>query len=148
MKVTATQQKDFELVLIPEGMYKAKLNEITGKKKDGSELEGTIEGSTNPLWKWTFEVIDGKYKSKEIAGISSQKFSIPTDRSGRVNPAKAVLWAEGILGREIKSGEDIDLDDLIGMECQILVEDKNSGMTDKDGKIMKQSSITKVKPKA
>jgi len=100
----------FSTVHVEAGVYPARLSsyEIRTLRVAGEEREVIV---------WTFE-IDLEEETVEIEGMTSVKFSI-----GR-KPSKAVQWVSALLGRELKPGDKIDLDELIGKECMVKVEDK------------------------
>jgi len=62
-----------------------------------------------PVYKLYFEITNDKeYEGKELSRLVSQKF----------NPKSNLFQTvQGLLGRPIRPGEEIDLDELIGRPC-------------------------------
>jgi hypothetical protein len=69
--------------------------------------EGEMEHG--PVYKLFFEITnDEEYEGKELSRLVSQKF----------NPKSNLFQTvQGLLGRPIRPGEEIDLDDLVGRPC-------------------------------
>lgn len=110
---------------IPEGLYKAKVTTIE---------EGT--GGFGDYFKFIFEITEGEQKGVTRSAIASKKLS--KSMSGSVS--KLFGYFKALTKAEPKSGESVDIDQLIGKECHILV--KNG--KEKDG-VMFQD-ITEVMP--
>lgn len=128
-KATAEEQTGLNLVHIEEGIYSAKLKDVELRKitvRDGDREE------ERDILQWTFDV-ETEEGIVEIQGITSTKFS-----TGR-NPSKFYKWACALLGRTIEPGEEIDTDDLLGIPCTVIVEDRKLA----DGTII--SRVTDVK---
>jgi len=104
-------QKGINLVKIDSGIYPAKL-----KNYEIREIQ-TRSGETRSVIVWTFEVAAGD-STVDVEGMTSTKFSV-----GR-KTSKAVQWVNALLGKEVKAGDKINLDDLIGKECMVKVEDR------------------------
>lgn len=72
----------------------------------------------NPWFKWTFHVYDSE-EGQEMSAASSTAFG---------PKAKARQWIEGMLGRKLDAGEEIDTDALAPKDCQVVVKnDAESG---------------------
>jgi len=106
----------FNAVHVESGVYPAKLAQYTVRQIT------TRSGEERSVIIWTFEITaaDGTYL---IDGMTSTKFSV-----GR-RPSKAVQWVQALLGRELKVGEKVNLDLLLGRECMVKVEDRKIGDT-------------------
>jgi len=104
-------QKNINVVKIESGIYPATL-----KSYEVREIQ-TRSGETRKVIIWTFEVATGD-KTVDIDGMTSTKFSV-----GR-KPSKAVQWVSALFGKELKAGDRINLDDLIGKECMVKIEDR------------------------
>jgi hypothetical protein len=83
----------------------------------------TRSGEERSVIIWTFEITAADGNTYLIDGMTSTKFSV-----GR-RPSKAVQWVQALLGRELKVGEKINLDILLGKECMVKVEDRKIGDT-------------------
>lgn len=112
---------------IPVGVYQAKL---TGIEKEEEGLYGDYV-------RLKFEVIEGDHKGVERNQICSFKL---THGKNRGTNSKLFNTLTGLLGKEPERGMEIELESLVGIECQIFVEDKE----EKDGIVWQ--TITKVLP--
>jgi len=109
--------------LLDEGMYEAELVEIRD-----------IQTQFGASWRWIFRITDAETENGEaplVSGVTSQRLS---------TRSKAYAWICALLGRNLKGGETIDLDSLIGKKAQ--VEIRNRRM--RDG--TEVSNVADVKP--
>ena len=109
--------------LLEEGMYEAELTEIR-----------EIETQFGQSWRWIFRVLDAETENGDtplVSGVTSQRLS---------TRSKAYAWISALLGRNLKGGETIDLDSLVGKKAQ--VEIRNRRM--RDG--TEVSNVVDVKP--
>ena len=108
--------------LLDEGMYEAELIEIR-------EIQTQFGNS----WRWIFRITDAETENGEplVSGVTSQRVS---------TRSKAYSWISALLGRNLKGGETIDLDSLVGKKAQ--VEIRNRRM--RDG--TEVSNVVDVKP--
>jgi hypothetical protein len=97
-----------EYEAMDEGIYRAKLVNL---EED--------EGEFGPFLKWYFEILEEDYEGQSVRGQSSipQNFTSAT---------KMWQWAQGLMGRAIQAGEQIDLEELIGNECMITISHKET----------------------
>ena len=114
MAITLTVKEAEAPEPIPEGVYKAKLKDIE---------EGT--GEYGDYVKFTFEIAEGEYKGITRNSVASKKISKTS--SGKAS--KLYDYVKALTKTTPITGEDIDLESLIGKECQIIVKDG----TEKDG---------------
>lgn len=96
---------------IPVGVYKAKL----------AGVEKEEEGIYGDYVRLKFEIAEGDYKGTERTQICSLKL---TKGKNRETNSKLFNTLTGLLGKEPEKDAEIDLENLIGTECQIFVEDK------------------------
>ena len=124
----AMKYKAEEYEAMDQGVYRAKLVNL---EED--------EGEYGAFLKWYFEILEEDYESQTIRGQSSipERFTSAT---------KMWQWAQGLLGRAIQAGENIDFEDLIGRECMITVGHKE---TDRGtfARIDAVNPVRKKKPK-
>ncbi len=109
--------------LLDEGMYEAELVEIRD-----------IQTQFGASWRWIFRITDAETEDGEaplVSGVTSQRLS---------TRSKAYSWISALLGRNLKGGETIDLDSLVGKKAQ--VEIRNRRM--RDG--TEVSNVADVKP--
>lgn len=93
---------------LDEGVYRAKL---AGLEED--------EGEYGPFVKWYFQILEEDYEGQSVRGQSS----IPKSFN---SATKMWQWAQGLLGRAIQAGENIDLEALVGKECMITIGHKET----------------------
>ena len=109
---------------IPVGVYKAKVDSV----EHGS-------GQYGDYAKFLFEVIDGPQKGAKRSAIASMKLT----KGGK--PSKLFQYVSVLLGKEPNTNTQINLTELVGKKCQILVDDKPG---DEDG----WQTVSKVMPAA
>lgn len=111
---------------IPVGIYPAKF--ISWEEKTNGEFGDYV--------RLEFEITDGEYAETKRSQIASSKLT-----KGKTQETTSKLYraVTGLLGREPEADEEISLDDLVGTECQILIEDRPG---DEEG----WQDITKVMP--
>jgi hypothetical protein len=93
---------------VPDGLYKVQVTNI----EDGS-------GDYGDYYAFELEITDGPQKGDVIKAFAKAKLS--TFESGM--QSKLFEWVTTLNGAEPKVGEDLDLDDLVGKKCQVLVKD-------------------------
>lgn len=67
-------------------------------------------------WEWSFQVVGGEYEGLTVRGNTEPKITELLDQQGSLKLAKPFI--EALLNRTIELGEEIDTDDLIGLQCQ------------------------------
>jgi len=82
------------LSLLDEGMYPVELVEIVD-----------IETDYGDGWRWIFDVLEEEEETL-VSGITSQRMS---------EKSKSYGWAAALLGKKPDIGDEIDLDELIGL---------------------------------
>lgn len=95
---------------IPVGMYPAKF--VSWEEK--------TDGQHGPYVRLEFEITDGDYAKTKRSLIASSKLSKGKTQKTTSNLFKAI---SGLMGREPQPNEKVSLKELVGTECQILVED-------------------------
>ncbi len=93
---------------VPEGLYKAIVKEIK---------EGT--GEFGDYAKFAFELTEGEFKGIIKTMVASQKLS----KSKNGKNSKLFDAVKALLKAEPNPGDKLDLNQLIGKACQILVVD-------------------------
>lgn len=114
----------------PFGEYKVRLTDIQVKPKNPQYIE---EGKDDQQWMWRFEVLE----PADFAGKPLTQWSNRTIGQG----ATARPWVEGLLGRNLQANEEIVLDDLIGSEMYVRLNDRNKN-GDPRNKIMSCRPLT------
>jgi hypothetical protein len=112
MKLTAT-----DYTVIEEGEYPAQLAKVE-----------ELEMSFGPTIKMTFSLLDEDNRGTEVSGLASKAMS---------PKAKLRGWVEGMLGRALEKGEEIDLESLIGTKVMLYVSvsDTDKGMFNRIEKV-------------
>lgn len=94
------------------GAYRAKL--VSVEEADGTNFE---TGEPEPFRRWTFEITEEGYEGQEIFGSSSMAFG---------PRAKARSWVEALVGRKLERGEKVSEEELVGKECDLGIEMKET----------------------
>lgn len=126
MALTLTAQ---DYTVVDDGEYPAKFVSYEEKESD-----------FGPAVVLQFELLDEEHRGIALSGMASQKLT---------PKAKLRGWVEGMIGRALESGENVNLDDLIGSKVMlyIVTEDKDKGLFNRIEKIRKPKSKTKPVPK-
>jgi hypothetical protein len=126
MALTLTAQ---DYTTVEDGEYPAKFA--------GYEEKDTQFGKTVIL---QFELLDEENRGVPLSGMASQKLT---------PKAKLRGWIEGMLGRALETGENVNLDALIGTKVMLYVttEDTDKGLFNRIEKIRKPKAKGKPAPK-
>lgn len=129
MALTLTAQ---DYTTVEDGEYPAQFT--------GYEERDTQFGKTVIL---QFELLDEENRGTQLSGMASQKLT---------PKAKLRGWIEGMLGRTLEAGEDVNLDALIGTRVMLYVttEDTDKGLFNRIEKIRlpkKKTTASKPTPK-
>ena len=104
--------------LFPATLVAVREREIPYKSKK------TGEDAVFTKWEWEFAITEGPYAGLSAWGDTEDRLTNHPDNKVR-------QWAETLRGREFELGEGLDTDDLLGLPCQITVE--NTTYEKKDG---------------
>lgn len=126
MALTLTAQ---DYTVVEDGEYPAKFV--------GYEEKDTQFGKAVIL---QFELLDEENRGVPLSGMASQKLT---------PKAKLRGWIEGMLGRALETGEDVNLDALIGSKVMLYVttEDTDKGLFNRIEKIRRPKGKGKPAPK-
>lgn len=114
--------EDYEAELIPEDDFvPAKLTKIEEKQISWTDKQ-TGKPKEAEILEWTFVVTSGAHEGKTVRGSCDPRLSNHENNRFR-------QWVEGVLGRDLAVGENIDTDDLIGLTADITVLHKDRGGT-------------------
>jgi hypothetical protein len=91
---------------IPEGLYKAVVKEVSEDK-----------GEYGEYLKFIFEISEGEEKGTTRSALASKKLS--RTKSGKAS--KLVGYVEALTKTKLEKGEVLDLEQMVGKSCQILV---------------------------
>jgi hypothetical protein len=125
--MTATTS-NFEV--IPTGEYLAQVTDIEDK-----------EGNFGPQYQFSYEIVSPKpFAGKSKWGWYSQKLS------GGTKPSK--LWGvvQAIYNRPLVPGEAVDVDDLIGRQCIIVIVAEENDKGEEFSKITNVKAYKKQEP--
>ncbi len=100
-----------ELVHWDEGAWNTVVSGITSDEMPLGRIDSNGAPIINEVFRISFQRNDGQ----AIDGITSRIFS---------TKSKLYSWYSAILGREPAVGEDIDLNELVGRRCRIIVKNK------------------------
>jgi hypothetical protein len=95
---------------LPPGLYVGELFAIEPRESANGEYR-----------RWGWDILEGPYAGHRVYANTSTNFG---------PQAKARQWVENILGRELKAGEQVAIDDLIGGKHHLMIENvKRDGRT-------------------
>lgn len=125
--MTATAQA-YEVV--PTGEYLAQVTDIEDK-----------EGNYGPQFQFTFEIVSPKaFEGKIKLAWYSQKLSSGT------KPSKLWNVVQSIYNRPLVIDEQVDIDDLIGRQCIIVVVAEENEKGEENSKITALKAYKKTEP--
>jgi hypothetical protein len=87
---------------LPPGLYVGKLSNIESRESTNGEYR-----------RWGWEILEGPYAGRKVYANTSTNFG---------PQAKARQWVENVLGRGLKAGEQVGLDDLVGGKHHLMIE--------------------------
>lgn len=124
-KITHTQRFMSEPSSLSPGVHPGFLISITEHDTDPT---WDMYKSSPKHWRWSFAVGHTAETlttviPELVTAISSQIFS------GGKNASKAYQWHVALLGREIPIGEEVDLDPLMPLPCQVGISRSKNGQT-------------------
>lgn len=113
----AEEEKD--LTLPEDSIHRARLLEVKERSFDFRDRQtGEMKTAVNLEWWWEITRpmagLDPEFAGRRVKGECRPKL---TNRPGN----RFREWAEAVLRRDIPVGMSIDLDDLIGMEADIVI---------------------------
>jgi hypothetical protein len=95
---------------LPPGLYVGKHLDIESRESTNGEYR-----------RWSWEILEGPYAGQKVYANTSTNFG---------PQAKARQWVENILGRELKAGQQIGIEDLVGGKHHLMIENvKRDGRT-------------------
>ena len=114
-----TTEIEKDLTLPVDSIHRARLLEVKERSFEYTDKStGMLKTSENLEWWWEVTVpgagLDSDYIGRRVKGECRPKI---TNREGN----RFREWAEAILDREIPVGMVIDLDDLVGLEAEIVI---------------------------
>lgn len=114
----------------------AVLNSVTEEN-----VKGTSRTTGKPYdfwkWNWEFQIADGEYQGIKVWEDTDAEF---TNHPGN----KVRLYAEALLGAEMELGMGLDTDELIGLPCEIVVD--NTEYENAKGEVKYITPITQIFP--
>jgi hypothetical protein len=95
---------------LPPGLYAGELLGIETRESTNGEYR-----------RWGWNILEGPYAGRNVYANTSTNFG---------PQAKARQWVENILGRELKAGEQVGIEDLVGGKHHLMIEHvKRDGRT-------------------
>lgn len=123
MKLTVSEARDFEHIVVPDDVYLARVSRVdTADLKHGETL--IVE----------YRIDDGSHKDKVVSGLYKPS----------VNSESKLGKCLAALGFELNVGSELDLEDMVGKTCRVLTEQKR--ITRDDGSNYELSSVKNVLP--
>lgn len=130
MAITLPEANSGEFTLIPEATYLMKLKDMQPAEQDESS---PYYDPTKPRVRWVFEIVQVLDGEPDDDGNDPEDF-VGTEFHGYTSlnmhkRATMRAWAQGLLGREVEDGEQIDSTDLIGKtgRCNVVHYEKQNG---------------------
>ena len=120
-RATAQEVTEADFYPLPEGpLFTAQLISCVEDPVNFTYKKGPKAGQPGGFmkWKWTFVIVEGEHLGTELTGSSEPKITSAVDADFL---PLARPYVEGLLGRPIEIGEEIDTDDLVGLTCQVSV---------------------------
>jgi hypothetical protein len=114
-----TTEEEKDLTLPIDSIHRARLEDIKERTFEFTDRnDGTKKTASNLEWWWEITRpgggLDDEYIGRRVKGECRPKI---TNRPGN----KFREWSEAILQRDIPIGMVVDLDDLIGLEAEIVI---------------------------
>jgi hypothetical protein len=82
-------------------------------------VAATLKSPNEKDWlKWAFVVDDGSAEGVELSAASSYKLT---------SKSKTRAWVEAVIGKQLKNGETIVLEDLKALDCFVLITHDENG---------------------
>jgi hypothetical protein len=100
---------------IPEGtILRARLISVEYKTFSWKDAKGEVRNGENLTWKFTITE-QGDWATWSIVGDTRCKMT-------NMRGDKFREWSEALLCRSLEIGESVDVDDLAGLPCEVLIE--------------------------
>lgn len=137
---TFVTEEEKDLTLPEDSIQRARLNEVKFRTFEFTDRQ-TGEKKTGEILEWWWEVtrpsagLDDEFIGRRVKGECRPKL---TNRPGN----KLREWAEALLDREIPVGFALDVDDLVGLEAEIVIGHR----PDKKDPAKKWEEVTHVLP--
>ncbi len=95
---------------LPPGLYVGGFLGVEPRESENGEYR-----------RWSWEILEGPCAGRKVYANTSTNFG---------PQAKARQWVENMLGRELKAGEEVNTDDLVGGKYHLMIENvKRDGRT-------------------
>jgi hypothetical protein len=111
------------------GPYKGQLVRIDKKFKqrekpvyDPDKGEKVMRKVDDPYLIWTWEILEEGYEHKTLTSVSGASFGFKLNGE----PAKARVYAQALLGRDLENGEKFTSDDLLGQEAMLHIDNEKT----------------------
>jgi hypothetical protein len=89
---------------------------------DPERGEKVVKKVDDPYLVWTFQILNEGYEHKTLTSLSGSSFGYKINGE----PAKARVYAQALLGRELEAGEKFNEDDLLGCEVTLHVDNERT----------------------
>ena len=71
---------------------------------------------------WIWEILAEGYEHKTLTSVSGASFGFKLNG----DPAKARVYAQALMGRDLENGEEFTSDDLIGLEAILQIDNEKT----------------------
>ncbi len=100
---------------VPAGSYLARFDKV-----ETTEFTDKKTGTKEPKLKWWFVIASGKYTNQRLGTLTGVDVR-PTTQAGR--------FVTGVVGKQIETGQKINLEECYGKTCLIVTEQSDSGFS-------------------
>ena len=111
------------------GPYRGRLVSIDQKFKqrekpifDPEVGQKVMRQVDDPYLIWTFEILEEGYERKTLTSVSGTSMGFKLNGE----PAKARVYAQALMGRDIENGEKFTSDDLLGREATLHIDNETT----------------------
>ena len=110
------------------------------------EGESTYKGKVSPAWVWVYELQEKEFAVKTDEGMKQAEVRERTSQklTGPPRKSNAYIRYSQLVGAEPEPGDEINLKDLFGHACKIMVTNFVSDKEDKEGNKIIYHNIEKI----
>ena len=110
------------------------------------EGESTYKGKVSPAWVWVYELQEKEFAVKTDEGMKQAEVRERTSQklTGPPRKSNAYIRYSQLVGAEPEPGDDINLKDLFGTDCKIMITNFVSDKEDKEGDSIVYHNIEKI----
>ena len=108
--------------------------------------EGNYKGKTFPAWNWIYELTEEEFEVETDDGVKRCQVRERTSQklTGAPRRSRAFERYSQLTGGEPEPGDTINLKELFGVNCKLMIKNAASGKDDNDGNEIIYHNIEKV----